>query len=146
LGGEKPYAEPSGPGSLYLEFTVPSLPIDDENLPLFTVGQVATTLEVQHAFLRRLDEFGVVRPSRSPGGQRRYTRHEVTIVAYVLRLVEDGLTLAAVRRVLELEDRVRELEAERDALAAALDRREELIARLRPFMAKQSSEGPAETG
>ena len=70
---------------------MPSLPIDDENLPLFTVGQVATTLEVQHAFLRRLDEFGVVRPSRSAGGQRRYTRHEVTRVAYVLRLVEDGL-------------------------------------------------------
>ena len=53
---------------------MPSLPIDDENLPLFTVGQVAAMLEVQHAFLRRLDEFRVVRPSRSAGGQRRYTR------------------------------------------------------------------------
>ena len=110
---------------------MPSLPIDDENLPLFTVGQVATTLEVQHAFLRRLDEFGVVRPSRSSGGQRRYTRHEVTRVAYVLRLVEDGLTLAAVRRVLELEQRVRELEGERDALQAALAERDGLIAGLR---------------
>jgi MerR family transcriptional regulator, heat shock protein HspR len=117
---------------------VPTLPIDDENLPLFTVGQVAATLEVQHAFLRRLDEFGVVRPSRSAGGQRRYTRHEVTTVAYVLRLVEDGLTLAAVRRVLRLEgqvrrledqvrrlqERVRELAAERDALQAAADERD----------------------
>ena len=117
---------------------MPSLPIDDENLPLYTVGQVATTLEVQHAFLRRLDEFGVVRPSRSAGGQRRYTRHEVTTVAYVLRLVEDGLTLAAVRRVLELEeqlrelhDRVREMEAERDRLHAAIAERDALVARLR---------------
>lgn len=110
---------------------MPSLPIDDENLPLFTVGQVAATLEVQHAFLRRLDEFGVVRPSRSAGGQRRYTRHEVTTVAYVVRLVEDGLTLPGVRRVLELEDRVRQLEAERDALHAALHKRDDLIARLR---------------
>lgn len=110
---------------------MPLLPIDDENLPLFTVGQVAATLEVQHAFLRRLDEFGVVRPSRSAGGQRRYTRHEVTTVAYVLRLVEDGLTLAAVRRVLQLEEQVRELEDERAALRAALDERDALIARLR---------------
>lgn len=110
---------------------MPSLPIDDENLPLFTVGQVAASLEVQHAFLRRLDEFGVVSPSRSAGGQRRYTRHEVTIVAYVQRLVEDGLTLAAVRRVLELEARVRVLEAERDSLRAALGERDELIARQR---------------
>lgn len=110
---------------------MPSLRIDDENLPLFTVGQVAATLEVQHAFLRRLDEFGVVRPSRSAGGQRRYTRHEVTRVAYVLRLVEDGLTLAAVRRVLVLEQRVRELEAEREALQAAIEERDALIAGLR---------------
>jgi DNA-binding transcriptional MerR regulator len=114
-----------------VETAVPSLPIDDENLPLFTVGQVATTLEVQHAFLRRLDEFGVVRPSRSAGGQRRYTRHEVTTVAYVIRLVGDGLTLSGVRRVLELEDRVRRLEAERDALHAAVHERDALIARLR---------------
>jgi MerR family transcriptional regulator, heat shock protein HspR len=119
---------------------VPSLPIDDENLPLYTVGQVAATLEVQHAFLRRLDEFGVVRPSRSAGGQRRYTRQEVTTVAYVLRLVGDGLTLAAVRRVLELEEqvrrlegRVRELAAERDALRAAIDEHDRQVARLQPF-------------
>src|SRR5579875_2629029 len=114
-----------------MELAVPSLPIDDENLPLFTVGQVAATLEIQHAFLRRLDEFGVVTPSRSSGGQRRYTRQEVTVVAYVLRLVEDGLTLSAVRRVLQLETRVRALEAERDSLRAAVQDREARLAALR---------------
>ena len=130
---------------------MPSLPIDDENLPLFTVGQVAATLEVQHAFLRRLDEFNVVRPSRSAGGQRRYTRHEVTRVAYVLRLVEDGLTLSAVRRVLQLEaqvrqleGRIRELESERDALAAAAAERDVLVARLRAFGKIGRPQGPGQ--
>jgi outer membrane murein-binding lipoprotein Lpp len=37
-----------------------------------------------------------------------------------VELVDGGLTLPAVRRVLQLETRVRELEAERDALRAAL--------------------------
>lgn len=97
-----------------------SLPLDDENMPLFTVGQVAEMLEVQQAFLRRLDEFQVVRPTRSAGGQRRYTRNEMIVVRYVVQLIDDGLTLSAVRRVLQLEARVRELEAERDALRAAL--------------------------
>jgi MerR family transcriptional regulator, heat shock protein HspR len=95
-------------------------PLDDENMPLFTVGQVAEMLEVQQAFLRRLDEFRVVRPSRSAGGQRRYTRNEMVVVRYVVELMDDGLTLSAIRRVLQLEARVRELEAERDALRAAL--------------------------
>jgi MerR family transcriptional regulator, heat shock protein HspR len=100
---------------------MPSLPLDDENLPLFTVGQVAEMLEIQQAFLRRLDDFRVVRPSRSPGGQRRYTRREITVVQYVVNLVDEGMTLTAVRRVLELEQRVRELEAQRDALQAELE-------------------------
>jgi MerR family transcriptional regulator, heat shock protein HspR len=101
---------------------VPSLPLDDENRPLFTVGQVSEMLNVQQAFLRRLDEFAVVSPSRSAGGQRRYTRNEIVAVRYVVELVDDGLTLAAVRRVLQLETRVQELEAERDALRAILAR------------------------
>jgi MerR family transcriptional regulator, heat shock protein HspR len=99
---------------------VAPLPLDDANMPLFTVGQVSEMLEVQQAFLRRLDEFRVVRPSRSAGGQRRYTRNEIVAVRYVVELMGDGLTLAAIRRVLQLEARVRELEAERDALRAEL--------------------------
>src|SRR5262252_7506930 len=103
------------------------LPFDDESLPLFTVGQVAEMLRVQQAFLRRLDEFGVVRPSRSPGGQRRYSRTEVTIVRYVAELADEGMTLAAIRRVLELEDQVKALETERDQLLAAIAERDERL-------------------
>src|SRR5580692_6604632 len=90
--------------------TVPSLPFEDEDLPLFTVGQVSGMLEVQQAFLRRLDEFGVVRPSRSDGGQRRYSRREVVTVQYVVRLTSEGVTLAGIRRILELEAQVAQLE------------------------------------
>ena len=104
------------------------LPFEDENLPLFTVGQVAQMLEVQQAFLRRLDEFGVVRPSRSAGGQRRYSRTEVTIVRYVTQLADEGMTLAAIRRVLELEEQVRILQAELQALRDVLALRNEQLA------------------
>ena len=99
---------------------MPSLPIDDENLPLFTVGQVSVMLEVQQAFLRRLDQLDVVRPSRSDGGQRRYTRREITVVQYVVRLADAGMSLAGIRRILELEAQVRELEQECAALRAQL--------------------------
>ncbi len=99
------------------------LPIDDEHAPLYSVGQVAGMLDVQQAFLRRLDEFGVVQPARSTGGQRRYSRTEVTVVRYVAQLADEGMTLAAIRRVLQLEHQLRELRAERDALAAALAER-----------------------
>ena len=106
------------------------LPFEDENLPLFTVGQVAQMLEVQQAFLRRLDDYGVVSPSRSTGGQRRYSRVEVTVVQYVARLVDEGMTLAAIRRVLELEEQVKILQAELEALRAALAERDRILAAL----------------
>ena len=107
------------------------LPFDDENMPLFTVGQVSQMLEIQQAFLRRLDQLRVVQPSRSAGGQRRYTRREITVVQYVVNLVDEGMTLPGVRRVLELEDRVRQLEAERDALRAQLEEFDAELARLK---------------
>src|SRR6266581_4834921 len=89
------------------------LPFEDENLPLFTVGQVAQMLEVQQAFLRRLDEFGVVCPSRSSGGQRRYSRTEVTVVRYVAKLAalagRDELLSAMVGRDKRLAALIRRL-------------------------------------
>ena len=99
---------------------MPPLPIDDENLPLFTVGQVSVMLEVQQAFLRRLDQLNVVKPSRSGGGQRRYTRREITVVQYVVELADAGMSLAGIRRILELEAQVRGLEQECAALRAQL--------------------------
>ena len=102
---------------------MPTLPFDDENRPIFTVGQVSAMLEVQQAFLRRLDQLGVVRPSRSDGRQRRYTRGEITVIQYVVQLADEGMTLAAIRRVLALEARVRELELECDALRAVIAER-----------------------
>jgi len=100
--------------------TVPSLPFEDEDLPLYTVGQVSGMLEIQQAFLRRLDEFGVVRPSRSDGGQRRYSRREVVTVQYVVQLTGQGVTLAGIRRILELEAQVARLEQECAELRAKL--------------------------
>ncbi|MCW2571741.1 MAG: putative transcriptional regulator, MerR family [Frankiales bacterium] len=95
------------------------LPFDDERAPLYSVGQVADILGVQQAFLRRLDAHDVVTPARSEGAQRRYSRVDVTQVQQAIGLVGEGLTLDGVRRVLALQQQVRELEAEVVALRAA---------------------------
>jgi MerR family transcriptional regulator, heat shock protein HspR len=96
-------------------------PFEDENIPLFTVGQVADMLEVKQAFLRRCDELQVVSPQRSAGGQRRYSRVEIRIVRRVASMADEGMTMAAIRRIIELEQRLAEVTAHRDELAARLD-------------------------
>jgi DNA-binding transcriptional MerR regulator len=90
----------------------PALPIDDHAAALYTVGQVASMLDVQPAFLRRLDTEEVVQPARSPGGQRRYSRLEIGQVERVSALAAEGLTLAGIRRLLALEAEVAELQRE----------------------------------
>ena len=95
------------------------LPIDDAHAPLYSVGQVAGMLGVQPAFLRRLDTEQVVQPARSDGGQRRYTRAEISRVQQVSALASDGMTLSGIRRILELEAEVAELKRRLEAERAA---------------------------
>jgi MerR family transcriptional regulator/heat shock protein HspR len=93
---------------------------DDENQPLYTVGQVAEMLAVKQAFLRRVDQLQVVSPSRSNGGQRRYTRVEIRIIQQVATMADEGMTMPAIRRIIELQERLAEVARERDELAAQL--------------------------
>jgi MerR family transcriptional regulator, heat shock protein HspR len=95
-------------------------PLDDEYAPLFTIGQVASMLEVQQAFLRRVDDHNVVSPQRSAGGQRRYSRHEIGHIQQVVTMMDQGMTLPAIRRIIELEHELARITRERDELARYL--------------------------
>ena len=95
-------------------------PFDDENTPLYTVGQVAELLAVKQAFLRRVDDLQVVSPQRTPGGQRRYTRYEIRIIQQVVSMADEGITLQAIRRIIELEGQLAAMTRERDELARRL--------------------------
>jgi len=91
---------------------MPPIAPDDARLPFFTMGQVSAMLDVQQPFLRRLEEFELVAPERSGGNQRRYSRDDIDRVTEIVDLVDEGLTLAGVRRVLELQAEVDALRAE----------------------------------
>ena len=95
-------------------------PFEDENIPLFTVGQVAEMLSLKQAFLRRIDELQVVSPQRSAGRQRRYTRVEIRVIQQVASMADEGMTMTAIRRIIELEQRLDEVARQRDELAVRL--------------------------
>jgi MerR family transcriptional regulator, heat shock protein HspR len=93
--------------------------LDDPDYPAYTTGQAAEALRVRQAFLRSLDAAGAVTPERTSGGRRRYTRRQLAFAARIRELLDQGHTLAAARRILDLED---DLAAER-ALTARLHQR-----------------------
>jgi DNA-binding transcriptional MerR regulator len=94
--------------------------LDDEHTPFYTVGQVASMLTIQQALLRRIDDQQVVSPQRSAGGQRRYSRRDIVRVQQVVIMMGEGMTLPAIRRIIELERQLAEVARERDELAAQL--------------------------
>ncbi len=63
--------------------------------------------------------FRARRTQNTPGGRRRYSRRQLAFAARIRELFDQGHTLAAARRILDLED---DLAAER-ALTARLHER-----------------------
>jgi DNA-binding transcriptional MerR regulator len=117
-------------------------PFDDETVPLYTVGQVAEMLSLKQAFLRRVDQLEVVSPQRSAGGQRRYSRVEIRVIQQVATMADAGMTMSAIRRIIELEQRLAEVVRQRDELAARLAEvaaeRMRLAAQLNSLLARGS--------
>lgn len=70
------------------------------------MGRAAKSLGVTAAFLRSLDEAGLIEPERSAGGHRRYSRHQLDLAARVRVLLDDGFLLTAACRIVTLEDRL----------------------------------------
>jgi MerR family transcriptional regulator/heat shock protein HspR len=86
------------------------------------VISVAATLAGLHAqTLRQYDRLGLVSPSRTRGGGRRYSAREVAQLREVQRLSQEGVSLAGIQRILVLENQVDALAARVAELRAELE-------------------------
>jgi DNA-binding transcriptional MerR regulator len=109
--------------------------LDDEDVPALTTGQAAEFLGVQPAFLRSLDAGRMVRPARSAGGHRRWTRRQLTLAGRIRELFDEGLTLTAAAMVVSLQDEVALVTRERDQAHDELDRARHELTRVRRELA-----------
>jgi len=83
-----------------------------EAAPVFEISVDAEIDEIHAQTLRQYDRLGLVRPGRTPGGGRRYSPRDVALLREVQRLSqEDGVNLAGIKRIIDLESRVEALQA-----------------------------------
>jgi MerR family transcriptional regulator/heat shock protein HspR len=75
--------------------------------------------------LRIYERKGLVDPARTGGGSRRYSEADIARLQRIQELTNEGLNLAGVKRVLELEDELRRLQTEMERLGAELTSRVE---------------------
>jgi MerR family transcriptional regulator/heat shock protein HspR len=88
--------------------------------------------------LRQYDRLGLVQPSRTAGGGRRYSVRDVAQLREIQRLSqEDGVNLAGIKRIMQLENQVTSLRLHITELMAHVESmeadRSELEAAVGPF-------------
>jgi MerR family transcriptional regulator/heat shock protein HspR len=90
-------------------------PVDPRRTQLRAVYVISVAAElagVHPQTLRIYERKGLLEPARTQGGSRRYSDADIHHLRRIQALTDDGLNLAGVKRVLELEARIAQLEAE----------------------------------
>jgi MerR family transcriptional regulator/heat shock protein HspR len=81
---------------------------------VYVISVAAELAGVHPQTLRVYERRGLVDPSRTGGGNRRYSQHDIERLRRIQDLTAAGLNLEGVRRVLELETELEELRLELD--------------------------------
>ncbi|BDZ40457.1 MerR family transcriptional regulator [Microbacterium suwonense] len=82
--------------------------------PLYSIAVAAQLLDMPVATLRLFESRGLLTPSRTEGGTRRYSDDDIHRLRRVSGLRDEGINIVGIRRVLELEDENTDLRSELD--------------------------------
>jgi MerR family transcriptional regulator/heat shock protein HspR len=94
---------------------------------LYIISVAAELAGVHPQTLRIYERKGLIEPARTEGRSRRYSERDVALLRRIQELTNEGVSLAGVKKVLELESDLEDARAQIDQLRAQLERaREEL--------------------
>jgi MerR family transcriptional regulator/heat shock protein HspR len=89
---------------------------DRHTRAVYVISVAAELAGVHPQTLRIYERKGLLEPARTQGGSRRYSDQDIELLRRIQSLTDQGLNLAGVQRVLELEAEIARL---RDELARA---------------------------
>ena len=92
----------------------------DHGVYAISVAAAMVSMEIQN--LRVYERRGLLTPDRTAGGTRLYSADDVERLERIRDLLADGLNLAGIARVLELEDEVVRLRARLDRAEGAAEK------------------------
>ena len=97
----------------------PRSPEPDKAVYVISVAAELTGLHPQT--LRAYERMGLIAPSRTGGGGRRYSARDVDLLRTIAELTASGAGIEGVRRILELEHQVDALRQRNEELSAELE-------------------------
>lgn len=91
------------------------------NQAVYVISVAAELAGCHPQTLRIYERKGLVEPARASGGGRRYSDADIALLMRIQELTSEGLNLAGVKRVLQLEMELAEARAELAAAEAGAD-------------------------
>jgi DNA-binding transcriptional MerR regulator len=85
---------------------------------VFAISVAAEMVSMEIQNLRVYERRGLLQPDRTPGGSRLYSADDIDQLHRIRELLGEGLNLAGVARVLDLETRIVELERQLEGRTA----------------------------
>jgi len=92
---------------------------DDEAVYVISIASQLSGMHPQT--LRQYDKLGLVSPGRASGRGRRYSLRDIASLRNIQRLVGDGINLAGIKRIMELESAVASMAIEMAKLRTEVD-------------------------
>jgi MerR family transcriptional regulator/heat shock protein HspR len=83
---------------------------------LYIISVAADLAGVHPQTLRIYERKGLIEPERTAGRSRRYSERDIALLRRIQELTNEGVGLAGVRKILELEAEVDRLKARIDQL------------------------------
>lgn len=96
---------------------------------VYVISVAAELAGVHPQTLRIYERKGLVEPGRTRGGSRRYSEADIAQLRRIQELTNEGLNLAGVKRVLELEAEVQRLRRQVTELSERLESEVERVHR-----------------
>jgi MerR family transcriptional regulator/heat shock protein HspR len=90
--------------------------MNDKDRPVYMIGVAAELAGVHPQTLRIYEQKGLVSPQRTRGNTRMYSQADIDRLRLINELTSEGINLAGVIRILDLQGRLDERDAELDAL------------------------------
>ena len=104
---------------------------DSWDKPLYMISVAAELTGMHPQTLRVYEQRGLVNPGRSRGNTRLYSQADIERLNLISQLTDEGINLAGVVRILDMQERARELEREVDELRVQVRAMERELRELR---------------
>ncbi len=115
-------------------------PAETDDRAVYIISVAAELAGVHPQTLRNYEREGLLRPKRTSGNTRRYSPRDLVRLQMIQQLTQEGVSLAGVKLIMEMEGRLDQMQARMEELRQELERARRVARRMTEAAAPRGAE------